>query len=205
MKSYKHIPSIFNDVLGPVMRGPSSSHSAAALRIGRICRDLMDGRPGRVFVRYDAADALATTHESQGSDMGIKGGLLGYEADDERLIKPDIYLEEAGIEVYFEVCDTGHKLANLYMVSLENPDQKAELMAVSTGGGMIEVIRINGMEVSILGDQLVELWLSPDGSPDWGEEKSPGFLKRKIQPVLPVGPAGDRQLPFNTFSRPAGV
>lgn len=188
MKSYKHIPSIFNDVLGPVMRGPSSSHSAAALRIGRICRDLMDGRPGRVFVRYDAADALATTHESQGSDMGIKGGLLGYEADDERLIKPDIYLEEAGIEVYFEVCDTGHKLANLYMVSLENPDQKAELMAVSTGGGMIEVISINGMEVSIQGDQAVDLVLSP------------GSLKRKIQPVLPVGPSGDRQLPFNSFS-----
>ena len=66
-----HLPSIFNDVVGPVMRGPSSSHSAAALRIGRICRELMNGDPGRVVVRYDSQDALATTHESQGSDMGL--------------------------------------------------------------------------------------------------------------------------------------
>ena len=43
-------PSIFNDVLGPVMRGPSSSHSAAALRIGRICRDLMGGSIGRAVI-----------------------------------------------------------------------------------------------------------------------------------------------------------
>ncbi len=63
----KHIPSILNDVLGPVMRGPSSSHSVAALRIGRICRDLMLETPEKVRVSYDAGDALATTHESQGS------------------------------------------------------------------------------------------------------------------------------------------
>ncbi len=66
--------------VGPVMRGPSSSHSAAALRIGRICRELMQGEPGQVVVSYDSGDALATTHESQGSDMGMKGGLLGFDA-----------------------------------------------------------------------------------------------------------------------------
>lgn len=197
MRTYK--PSIFNDVLGPVMRGPSSSHSAAALRMGRICRDLMDGLPGRVLVRYDAADALATTHESQGSDMGIKGGLLGYEADDERLVKPDEYLQGAGIEVLFEVADTGHRMANLYLISMENPKQKAEVLAVSTGGGMIEVIRINGRKVSIQGDRHMELWLSADGSSHPGEKPFPGSVKRNIQPVLPVGPQGNRALPFSTF------
>ena len=74
----KHIPSIFNDVVGPVMRGPSSSHSAAALRIGRMCRDLMGGDILGVVVYYDKNDALATTHDSQGSDMGMKGGILGF-------------------------------------------------------------------------------------------------------------------------------
>ena len=67
--------SILNDVIGPVMRGPSSSHCAAALRIGRMARDLMDGEIDESLVEFDAPGSLATTHESQGSDMGLLGGL----------------------------------------------------------------------------------------------------------------------------------
>jgi L-serine dehydratase len=189
-----NIPSIYKDVLGPVMRGPSSSHSAAALRIGRICRDLMDGVPGRVVVSYDAHDALATTHESQGSDMGIKGGLLGYEADDSRLKNPDEHLKKAGISVKFEVRDTGKKLDNLYLVVLENSDQKAEVAALSTGGGMIEVFEINGEKVSIFGDQPVDMQLKASGK----------AVNRRIQPVLPVGPPGKKPLPFNSCSAMMG-
>ena len=77
--------SIFNDVIGPVMRGPSSSHCAAALRIGRLARDLMDGDIDDVLVEFDRNGSLPTTHESQGSDMGLFGGLLGWDAADERL------------------------------------------------------------------------------------------------------------------------
>ncbi|MDX2430077.1 MAG: L-serine ammonia-lyase, iron-sulfur-dependent, subunit alpha [Bacteroides sp.] len=195
MRIYNHIPSIFNDVLGPVMRGPSSSHSAAALRIGRICRDLMDGVPGKVEVRYDAADALATTHESQGSDMGIKGGLLGFEADDPRLEDPDKHLLSAGIEVQFVVCDTGFNLPNLYLLDLENVDQKLEVVAISTGGGMIEVLRINGKEFSIRGDQLLDLQLAAKS----GIAES-ARITRRIYPVLPVGPPGEQPLPFKSCS-----
>jgi L-serine dehydratase len=181
-------PGIFNDVLGPVMRGPSSSHSAAALRIGRICRDLMDGRPGKVVVTYDASDALATTHKSQGSDMGIMGGLLGYEADDPRLPEVDKHMEAEGIEVDFVVSETGISLDNLYLVSMENPDQKAELHAISTGGGMIKIIRINGKAVSIKGDQEVELKLSVKGQSQ----------SRILKAVLPLGPASRKPLPFTS-------
>ncbi len=78
-------PSIFNDVIGPVMRGPSSSHCAAALRIGRMARDLMDGQIDEILIEFDPHGSLATTHTSQGSDMGLFGGLLGWEATDERL------------------------------------------------------------------------------------------------------------------------
>ena len=83
MASY--FPSIFNDVIGPVMRGPSSSHCAASLRIGRLARDLMDGQIDEVLVEFDPHGSLAETHASQGSDMGLFGGLLGWEAHDERL------------------------------------------------------------------------------------------------------------------------
>ncbi len=75
-------PSIFNDVIGPVMRGPSSSHCAAAVRIGRLARDLMGGRITEVRMELDAKGSLAFTHESQGSDMGLFGGLLGWEAQE---------------------------------------------------------------------------------------------------------------------------
>ena len=80
-------PSIFNDVLGPVMRGPSSSHSAASLRIGRMALDLMDSDIKNVVVDYDPKGALVTTHLSQGSDLGLTGGILGWETDDSRLPK----------------------------------------------------------------------------------------------------------------------
>lgn len=77
--------SIFNDVIGPVMRGPSSSHRAAALRIGRLARDLMAGDIAEVRVEFDRSESLPTTHESQGPDMGLFGGLQGWDAADERL------------------------------------------------------------------------------------------------------------------------
>ena len=84
-------PSIFNDVIGPVMRGPSSSHCAASLRIARICRDLMDGHIKHILIEFDPNGSLATTHKSQGSDMGLFGGFLGWEAFDERLPSSEKY------------------------------------------------------------------------------------------------------------------
>jgi L-serine dehydratase len=81
----ENLPSIFNDVIGPVMRGPSSSHCAASLRIGRLCRDLMENNITSILVEFDPSGSLADTHTGQGSDMGLFGGFLGWEADDERL------------------------------------------------------------------------------------------------------------------------
>ncbi|MCG8651326.1 MAG: serine dehydratase, partial [Pirellulales bacterium] len=99
------IVSIFNDVIGPVMRGPSSSHCAAALRIGRLARDLMDGHIESVLVEFDKGGSLPATHTSQGSDMGLFGGLLGWDADDDRLPESARHLEQAGIELRFEYLD----------------------------------------------------------------------------------------------------
>ena len=65
-------PSIFNDVIGPVMRGPSSSHCAASLRIARLCSDLMEDNIKDILIEFDPNGSLATTHKSQGSDNFIK-------------------------------------------------------------------------------------------------------------------------------------
>jgi L-serine dehydratase len=104
MESY---PSIFNDVIGPVMRGPSSSHCAASLRIGRLCRDLMDGEITEVHIEFDPNGSLATTHKGQGSDMGLFGGFLGWEAFDERLPGYLQAVDEAGIKINIEIHSIG--------------------------------------------------------------------------------------------------
>lgn len=145
-------PSIFNDVLGPVMRGPSSSHCAASLRIGRLCRDLMDGNIKDVLIEFDPNGSLATTHKSQGSDMGLFGGFLGWEAYDESLPNYQQAINEAGISIQLKIVDIGAEHPNTYKITLTNENESHQVVALSTGGGMIEVIEIDGAAVSMGGD-----------------------------------------------------
>lgn len=155
--------SIFNDVIGPVMRGPSSSHCAAALRIGRMARDLMDGDVRDIVVEYDRRGSLATTHNSQGSDMGLFGGLLGWEATDERLPSSRTALDEAGIRASMALIDAGDPHPNTYRLTLANARERHTLRALSTGGGMVEVIALDGVPVSLFGDCFETLlWVEGD-------------------------------------------
>ncbi|NNG15947.1 MAG: serine dehydratase, partial [Gemmatimonadales bacterium] len=122
------------------MRGPSSSHCAASVRIGRLARDLMDGRIDRVLVEFDPTGSLATTHTSQGSDMGLFGGFLGWAADDDRMVDSARAVREAGIDVEFAIRDIGATHPNTYRLTLSNADAEHRMTALSTGGGMIEVV-----------------------------------------------------------------
>ncbi|MFN3840976.1 MAG: L-serine ammonia-lyase, iron-sulfur-dependent, subunit alpha [Cyclobacteriaceae bacterium] len=149
MKSY---PSIFNDVIGPVMRGPSSSHCAASLRIGRLCRDLMDGDIEEVLIEFDPNGSLATTHKGQGSDMGLFSGFLGWDAHDERLPQYLQAVGTAGIKIDIQIHPIGATHPNTYQITLKNPHETHKVIAISTGGGMIEVINIDGAGVRMAGD-----------------------------------------------------
>ena len=134
------------------MRGPSSSHCAASLRIARLCRDLMDEEIKHILIEFDPNGSLATTHKSQGSDMGLFGGFLGWEAYDERLPLSEKYLAEARINYEIKICELLEKHPNTYQITLSNDKEARRLTAISTGGGMIEVIQIDGNKVSIAGD-----------------------------------------------------
>ena len=156
--------SIFNDVIGPVMRGPSSSHCAAALRIGRLARDLMDGDIQDVLVEFDRNGSLPTTHESQGSDMGLFGGLLGWDAADERLPGSPQALRTSGVRIRIEIVDAADVHPNTYRLTLQSARERHSLVAVSTGGGMMEVISVDDFPVSLFGDyHETLLWLDGDG------------------------------------------
>jgi len=146
------LPSIFNDVLGPVMRGPSSSHCAAAQRIGSICLDIMNGEITEVEVTYDRKGSLATTHKSQGSDMGLYAGLLGWKADDSRMAQSESALLDKGIKLSVEIKDTNASHPNTYELILRNNSIDKSIKAISVGGGIIEIIEIDQIPISIKGD-----------------------------------------------------
>ena len=154
--------SIFNDVIGPVMRGQSSSHCAAALRIGRLARDLAEGDLREVLVEFDRAGSLPTTHETQGSDMGLCGGLLGWDATDDRLPDSPRWLAESGVRIEFAVVDAGDPHPNTYRLTLRGGSGTRSLVAVSTGGGMIQVIALDGFPVDMAGDAFETLVFAPD-------------------------------------------
>jgi L-serine dehydratase len=171
-----HYPSVFNDVIGPVMRGPSSSHCAASIRIGKLARDLMDGRIEEVRVAFDPAGSLATTHESQGSDMGLLGGFLGWEPDDERLMESAKAIKETGIRVAFEIKRFGATHPNTYHLWLKGGKEAHEMVALSTGGGMIEIVQIDGTPVSMAGDYFETLVFIESGG-----EQLMEWIKSRVQ------------------------
>ncbi|MFC2145878.1 L-serine ammonia-lyase, iron-sulfur-dependent, subunit alpha, partial [Acidobacteriota bacterium] len=166
-------PTIFNDVIGPVMRGPSSSHCAAALRIGRLARDLMDGDLKEIFIQFDPKGSLVHTHRTQGSDMGLFSGFLGWEADDERLKDYEKTIKDANIKIKIEIKDFDAPHPNTYKLTLKNSKETHEMTAISTGGGMIEIIEIDGAAVSITGDYYETLIYFQDN-----EEEILSYLKK---------------------------
>lgn len=195
--------SILNHVLGPIMRGPSSSHSAAALRIGRIARDLMNGDLTQVDVFYDPNGSLVTTHKSQGSDMGLYGGLLGWDADDPRLLDYEKHIEEAGIKVTTHYESFGATHPNMYWLKLKGKGDAHTLTAISVGGGMIEVQMIDETSVTLTGGSYVLYdasfgnLVTESTSPFSSEQIAQAADPRILHPVLPVLDGG-AELPFTT-------
>ncbi|YCM44211.1 L-serine ammonia-lyase, iron-sulfur-dependent, subunit alpha [Verrucomicrobiaceae bacterium 227] len=138
-------PSIFNDVLGPVMRGPSSSHSAAANRIGRLARALVQEPIKKVIANYDPNGSLVTTHKDQGTDLGLYSGILGWEPDDERLPTYPAALKEAGIEAVINYVSYDAPHPNFYRLEFVGESGTSyHLDAISTGGGMIAMQSLDG-------------------------------------------------------------
>jgi L-serine dehydratase len=154
-------PSIFNDVLGPVMRGPSSSHSAAANRMGRIARDLVGEPIKKLIANYDPNGSLVTTHKDQGTDLGLYSGILGWEPHDERLPTYPEALVNAGIEVVVNYVSYDATHPNFYRLELIGISGTSYYFdAISTGGGMIQLQAIDGVPLDGAGDLHTTLfWL----------------------------------------------
>lgn len=146
-------PSIFNDIVGPVMVGPSSSHTCAPSRIGYLARQLVGGTLKKVVIEFAKEGAYTEMYQGQRSDMGFINGLLGHRPEDPRLRNAFELAEKAGLDVKFEISDFTPVKPNLSRMTL--CDDLGEVVTVytdSTGGGTVKLLKIDGYEVSITGD-----------------------------------------------------
>ncbi|MCK7539051.1 MAG: hypothetical protein MZV63_53025 [Marinilabiliales bacterium] len=136
----KKLPGIFNDVIGPVMRGPSSSHTAASWRIARIGLDILNEPLKRALTEFDSNGAWAPNYREQGTTMGIDGGLLGLDITDERMKVAESYARQKGIEIEYQISSFPTDHANTVRLTLRGISRKrVQIIAVSLGGGAFEI------------------------------------------------------------------
>ncbi len=139
------------DIVGPVMVGPSSSHTAGAARIGYISRKLLGEPVAAAKIMLHGSFAL--TGKGHGTDRALVAGLLGMKQDDERI--PDSFscAEAAGMKFEFETIDLGDVHPNSVKLELTGKSKrKLELTASSLGGGRIMVNSIDGLNVNFEGN-----------------------------------------------------
>ena len=138
--------SIF-DILGPVMVGPSSSHTAGAVRIGYTARQLF-GEPVKKAIVY-LHGSFAATGEGHGTDKAIIAGLLGMKPDDLRIPDSFTVAKESGMEFVIDKKEIRGAHPNTARIIMEND---ADKKMVSIGGGRIRVSVLDGIEVDFSGE-----------------------------------------------------
>jgi L-serine dehydratase len=138
------------DIIGPVMVGPSSSHTAGACRIGLLVRGLVGGTPEKA--RIELHGSFARTGEGHGTDKALAGGLLGFRPDDERLRDALDIMEREGLDYQFEkttISDDAHP--NTTRLTVERGGQTTTVVGSSLGAGRIRLTEIDGYPVEITG------------------------------------------------------
>ncbi len=145
--------SIFNDVLGPVMRGPSSSHTAGSYHIGRLARSLLGDTPASAVFTFDPGGSYIRTYRQQGVDLGFAAGLLGWPITDARFPEAARLAGTEGLAIEFRTETLPHAdHPNAVKVDLASRGGRTlALEAKSTGGGGVLVTRLNDWPVEVDG------------------------------------------------------
>lgn len=149
------------DILGPVMIGPSSSHTAGAARLGRIARAQLGGKPVKADIFLHGS--FAKTYKGHGTDKALIAGIMDMSTDDPRIrMAPDL-AKEQGLAVTITTGDIDGVHPNTARVSLTDADgHYVSLLGSSIGGGNIQVTEINGMSVSLTGQYTTLIVLHRD-------------------------------------------
>ena len=139
------------DILGPIMVGPSSSHTAGAVRMGNMARALLGRQP--VKARLLLHGSFASTGAGHGTHQALIAGLLGFSPDDARVPNSFALAREQGLDFSFDTTVLRDAHPNSALISLEGADgSRLEAAAASLGGGRIRVFQINGLPCSFSGE-----------------------------------------------------
>lgn len=142
--------SIF-DIMGPIMIGPSSSHTAGASRIGRIARRLLGCPP--VAVELLLHGSFADTGKGHGTDKALVAGVLDMPPDDPRLPRSFAIAAEAGMKVTVGRISLQGAHPNTALLRLTAPDGRVlEVQGASLGGGRVRIDAIDGLQATFSGD-----------------------------------------------------
>jgi L-serine dehydratase len=160
------------DVIGPVMVGPSSSHTAGACRIALLARHCRIRPPDHVDIELHGS--FAKTARGHGTDLALIGGLLGMFPDDDRIPHAREHAAEAGLEVAFRTADLGDVHPNTVRISLGAGDDRVTVTGSSLGGGAVRVFDIDGFEIRFTGSYHTLLVLHRD---------TPGVIARVARVV----------------------
>ncbi|MDO7906823.1 L-serine ammonia-lyase, iron-sulfur-dependent subunit beta [Paenibacillus sp. JX-17] len=147
-------------IIGPAMTGPSSSHTAGAVRLGRIARHWMGMQPERAVLTLYGS--FADTYKGHGTDLALIGGLLDYDTDDSRIPDAEQRAEEAGMEVEFTVSGLNAPHPNTVKIELWHGDDYRSLMGSSIGGGSVAVQQLNDFRVNLTGELPAAVLLHSD-------------------------------------------
>lgn len=139
------------DIIGPVMVGPSSSHTAGAVRIGRFTRAFLGEEPVEAEIRLHGS--FARTYKGHGTDRALIGGLLGFDKDDLRLKDSLKYAREKGMTYSVIPVELNDVHPNTAMLQVKGAGGKmVSVLGYSVGGGNILIKEINGIKVEVTGE-----------------------------------------------------
>ncbi len=149
----RQAPSIFNDIVGPTMIGPSSSHTCGPSRIGFLSQQFLKTKLQKATIEFATEGAYTLMYKGQRSDMGFANGLMGNRPENPELRSSLTIAKDRGLDIQFIVSDYEAIVPNIAKLTLygEN-NEKVEIFSDSTGGGTVKLLKFNGFDISILGD-----------------------------------------------------
>lgn len=139
------------DQIGPVMVGPSSSHTAGACRLALLARHVLGAQPRQA--RFVLHGSFAKTAQGHGTDLALVAGMLGYLPDDERIRVSFTHAAAAGLEFEFATADLGDIHPNSVRMELSGgpDDEGVSVLGSSLGAGFVKIVQVNGFDVQVSG------------------------------------------------------
>ena len=135
------------DILGPITIGPSSSHTAGAVRIGLVCRMLLQDDVKHARITFYGS--FADTYHGHGTDKAVVGGLLGFRTDNEKIRESLRLAEFRGLSFEIFTAEDPRLHPNTVVIEARSKDKTVRVQGASVGGGAIRITEINGMAVQI--------------------------------------------------------